>query len=73
MANKLGKLAKVNESITINRYDNGWMVEVGGRDTESDWNNCKIVFRFYYLKVKIVNFDVFSYQSILKFIFGDVD
>jgi hypothetical protein len=40
---KLKKLAKVNESITINRYDNGWMVEVGGRDSESDWKNCKIV------------------------------
>lgn len=40
---KLKKLAKVNESITINRYDNGWMVEVGGRDDESDWKNCKIL------------------------------
>ena len=25
MAKKLSKLAKVNESITINRYDNGFM------------------------------------------------
>ena len=40
---KLSKIAKVNESITINRYDNGWMVEVGGRDSESDWKNCKIL------------------------------
>lgn len=40
---KLSKLAKANESITINRYDNGWMVEVGGRDSESDWKNCKIL------------------------------
>jgi hypothetical protein len=39
----LKKLAKVNESITINRYDNGWMVEVGGRDSDSEWKNCKIV------------------------------
>jgi len=43
MSNKLGKLAKVNESITINRYDNGWMVEVGGRDNDGEWKNCKIV------------------------------
>ena len=43
MANKLGKLAKVNESITINRYDNGWMVEVGGRDDDNEWKNCEIV------------------------------
>ena len=40
---KLTKLAKVNESITVNRYDNGWMVEVGGRDGDSDWKNCKIL------------------------------
>ena len=40
---KLKKLAKVNESITINRYDNGFMVEVGGRDEESDWKTAKIL------------------------------
>ena len=40
---KLSKLAKVNESVTVNRYDNGWMVEVGGRDGDSDWKNCKIL------------------------------
>ena len=40
---KLGKLSKVNESITINRYDNGWMVEVGGRDDENDWKTAKIL------------------------------
>lgn len=38
---KLKKLAKVNENISINRYDNGWMVEIGGRDEESDWKNTK--------------------------------
>lgn len=40
---KLTKLAKVNESITLNRYDNGWMVEVGGRDKKEDWKNAKIM------------------------------
>ena len=40
---KLNKLAKVNESITLNRYDNGFMVEVSGRDDENDWKNCKIL------------------------------
>jgi hypothetical protein len=40
---KLGKLAKVNESITVNRYDNGYMVEVGGRDDDSEWKTAKIV------------------------------
>jgi hypothetical protein len=43
MTKKLNKLAKVNESITINRYDNGWMVEVGGRDDESEWKTAKII------------------------------
>jgi hypothetical protein len=43
MAKKLNKLSKVNESFTINRYDNGFMIEVGGRDNESDWKHCKIL------------------------------
>jgi len=40
---KLSKLSKVNESITINRYDNGFMVEVSGRDDESDWKTAKVL------------------------------
>ena len=40
---KLKKLAKVNESITINRYDNGFMIEVSGRDDENDWKTAKIM------------------------------
>ena len=40
---KLTKLAKVNESITINRYDNGFMVEVGGRDEDSEWKTAKVL------------------------------
>ena len=43
MAKKLSKLSKVNENISINRYDNGWMVEVGGRDEENDWKTSKIL------------------------------
>ena len=38
---KLTKLAKVNESISVNRYDNGWMVEIGGRDKKGEWKNTK--------------------------------
>jgi len=37
----LTKLVKVNESITINRYDNGWMVEIGGRNKKEDWATTK--------------------------------
>ena len=40
---KLNKLSKVNESITLNRYDNGFMVEVGGRDDENDWKTAKVL------------------------------
>ena len=40
---KLNKLFKVNENISINRYDNGWMVEVGGRDKKDDWKTAKIM------------------------------
>ena len=43
MAKTLGKLAKVNESITLNRYDNGYMVEVGSRDEDSEWKTAKIL------------------------------
>ena len=43
MTKKLTKLDKVNESFTVNRYDNGFMIEVGGRDKESDWKNCKVL------------------------------
>ena len=43
MAKKLSKLAKVNENISINRYDNGWMVEVGGVDGNGDWKTAKIL------------------------------
>lgn len=43
MTNKLTKLAKVNENISINRYDNGWMVEVGGRDSDGDWKTAKVI------------------------------
>ena len=39
----LDKLAKVNDSITVNRYDNGWMIEVGGRDENNDWKTSKII------------------------------
>jgi hypothetical protein len=40
---KLSKLSKVNESITVYRYDNGWMVEVGGKDKKDDWKTAKVM------------------------------
>ena len=43
MASKLSKLSKVNETITINRYDNGWMVEISGKNKKLDWSTAKIL------------------------------
>jgi len=40
---QLTKLAKVNDNFTINRYDNGWMVDVGGRNKKDDWVGAKIL------------------------------
>ena len=37
------KLVKVNENFTINMYDNGYMIEVGGRDDEDNWKTAKIM------------------------------
>jgi hypothetical protein len=37
------KLVKVSDSLTVNMYDNGYMVEVSGRDDESDWKTAKIM------------------------------
>jgi len=37
------KLTKVNESFTINRYDNGFMIEVGGRNEDDDWKTAKVI------------------------------
>jgi len=37
------KLVKVNESFTINMYDNGYMIEIGGRNKKGDYTNAKIM------------------------------
>jgi len=37
------KLTKCGDSLTINMYDNGFMVEVTGRDSEDDWKTSKIM------------------------------
>ena len=42
--NKIGdKLAKVNESFTVNMYDNGFMFEISGRDKSGDYKTVKIM------------------------------
>lgn len=37
------KLSKVNESFTVHMYDNGFMFEIGGRDSNNDYKNAKIM------------------------------
>jgi hypothetical protein len=37
------KLAKVNDNFTINMYDNGYMIEVGGRTKKGEYTNAKIL------------------------------
>ena len=37
------KLTKSDDSITINKLDNGYMVEVSGRNVVDEWASAKIV------------------------------
>jgi hypothetical protein len=40
---KIDKLTKVNDCINVHRYDNGWMVEISGRDKKDDYKTIKII------------------------------
>ena len=37
------KISKCNDSLTVNMYDNGYMVEVSGQDADNDWKAVKIL------------------------------
>lgn len=37
------KLAKVNDNFNVYMYDNGFMLEIGGRDHSDDWCTAKIL------------------------------
>jgi len=37
------KLTKVEESLTLYKYDNGYMIEVSGRDADDEWVVSKII------------------------------
>jgi hypothetical protein len=37
------KLTKCGDSLTVNMYDNGYMVEVSGKDNDNDWKSAKIM------------------------------
>lgn len=42
-SNKLARLTKVNDNFSVSRYDNGFMVEVGGQDEDNNWATVKTV------------------------------
>ena len=37
------KLSKVNENFNVNMYDNGFMLEVSGRDSDNEYVTAKIM------------------------------
>ena len=37
------KLAKADDNLTINKLDNGYMLEVSGLDEQDDWETAKIL------------------------------
>jgi hypothetical protein len=37
------KLSKVEETVTVQMYDNGFLFEISGRNHEDDWSNVKIL------------------------------
>ena len=52
---KLSKLSKVDDSVTVHFYDNGFMVEVAGRDKREDWATAKILCQTIDEVVEILN------------------
>jgi hypothetical protein len=37
------KLIKVDTSFTVNKYDNGYVFEVSGKNITDDWTSAKII------------------------------
>lgn len=37
------KLAKVDENFNVTQYDNGYMVEVRGRNSDDDWATIQLI------------------------------
>ena len=40
----MAKIIKREESCTIYEYDNGYMLEVSGRDSDDDWVTSKVIY-----------------------------
>lgn len=39
------KVEKVNDNFSVYMYDNGYMLEISGRDEDGDWTTAKILCR----------------------------
>lgn len=39
----IDRLVKVSDSFSVNRYDNGWMIEISGKNADNDWTTVKII------------------------------
>lgn len=37
------KFDKVSNQYTVNEYDNGFMVEISGRDKDENWKSARII------------------------------
>lgn len=37
------KLSKINDNFTVYMYDNGYMFEISGRDSDDNWVTAKIL------------------------------
>jgi len=51
----LSKICKVDDNYTVNRYDNGYMVEVTGADATDSWIRSKIVCNTIEELVELIN------------------
>jgi hypothetical protein len=40
---KLSKIKTVDDSFTVHMYDNGFMIEISGRNLNDDWATSKIL------------------------------
>ena len=43
MIEQINELKEISESITYYRYNNGYMVELDGRDQEDDYKTIKLI------------------------------
>jgi len=39
----ISRFKKVSDSFSVNRYDNGWMIEISGKNLDDDWTTVKII------------------------------